>query len=193
MRLRLGADVLHLATAAGAVVAAHRVAPAGAGRVVRDAGHVVALEKAMLSAFSDAGRASTRPAGRRQRPAPKPPGCKGYRPTTRQRGSSSTWSPSPSRRPLSTLEAMSGGQPDQRCNKRLGVVAEQQHDRLVTRVRHGRSCRLIRHHPQTVAPGRRRSSRRGDTRPTRGQHRRGALGSGRCRGAPHRARSTWRR
>jgi transposase len=55
VRLRLGADVLHLATAGGAVVAAHRVAPAGAGRVVRDAGHVVALEKAVLSAFTDAG------------------------------------------------------------------------------------------------------------------------------------------
>jgi transposase len=54
VRLRLGADVLHIA-AAGAVIAAHRLAPAGAGRVVRDDGHVVALEKAVLSAFTDAG------------------------------------------------------------------------------------------------------------------------------------------
>jgi transposase len=56
VRLRLGADVLHIATAAGAVVAAHRLAPAGAGQVVRDDGHVVALEKAVLAAFSDAGQ-----------------------------------------------------------------------------------------------------------------------------------------
>jgi transposase len=55
VRLRLGADVLHVATAGGAVVAAHRVAPAGAGQVVRDAGHVVALEKSVLAAFTDAG------------------------------------------------------------------------------------------------------------------------------------------
>jgi len=55
VRLRLGADVLHIATAAGVIIAAHRLAPAGAGRVVRDDGHVVALEKAVLSAFTDAG------------------------------------------------------------------------------------------------------------------------------------------
>jgi transposase len=55
VRLRLGADVLHIATAAGAVVAAHRLAPAGAGQVVRDDGHVVALETAVLAAFTDAG------------------------------------------------------------------------------------------------------------------------------------------
>jgi transposase len=55
VRLRLGGDVLHIATAAGAVVAAHRLAPAGAGRVVRDDGHVVALEKAVLAAFTGTG------------------------------------------------------------------------------------------------------------------------------------------
>jgi hypothetical protein len=55
VRLRLGAQVLQVATAAGAVIAAHRLAPAGAGRIVRDDGHVVALEKAVLAAFSDAG------------------------------------------------------------------------------------------------------------------------------------------
>jgi hypothetical protein len=54
VRLRLGADVLHVATAAGAVVAAHRLAPGGAGRVVRDGGHVIALEKTVLAAFTDA-------------------------------------------------------------------------------------------------------------------------------------------
>jgi hypothetical protein len=53
VRLRLGADIVHVVTAAGAVVAAHRLAPAGAGRVVRDGGHVVALEKTVLAAFTD--------------------------------------------------------------------------------------------------------------------------------------------
>lgn len=53
VRVRLGADLVHIVTAAGAVIAAHPLAPAGAGRVVRDHGHVVALEKAVLSAFSD--------------------------------------------------------------------------------------------------------------------------------------------
>ncbi|MEU5852207.1 Mu transposase domain-containing protein [Saccharopolyspora shandongensis] len=51
---RLGADILRIATVAGAVVAAHRRAPDGAGRVVRDDGHVVALERAALTSFSDA-------------------------------------------------------------------------------------------------------------------------------------------
>jgi transposase len=54
VRHRLGADVVHLATAAGSVVAVHRIAPAGAGRVVRDDGHVLALEKTVLAAFTDA-------------------------------------------------------------------------------------------------------------------------------------------
>jgi hypothetical protein len=53
IRHRLGADVVHLATAAGSVVAVHRLAPAGAGRVVRDDGHVLALEKTVLAAFTD--------------------------------------------------------------------------------------------------------------------------------------------
>jgi hypothetical protein len=55
VRLRLGAGILHIATTAGTVIAAHRLAPTGAGRVVRDDGHVVALEKAVLAAFTDAG------------------------------------------------------------------------------------------------------------------------------------------
>jgi hypothetical protein len=38
VRHRLGADVVHLATAAGSVVAVHRLAAAGAGQVVRDDG-----------------------------------------------------------------------------------------------------------------------------------------------------------
>ena len=55
VRHRLGADIVHVATVAGVVVAAHRLAARGAGKVVRDAGHVVALEKAVLAAFTDAG------------------------------------------------------------------------------------------------------------------------------------------
>ncbi|MEV0057913.1 IS21 family transposase [Saccharopolyspora shandongensis] len=54
VRHRLGADILRIATASGAVVAAHRRAPDGTGRVVRDDGHVVALERAALASFSDA-------------------------------------------------------------------------------------------------------------------------------------------
>ena len=53
VRLRLGAQVVHIATGAGAVVAAHPLAPTGAGKVVRDDGHVIALEKAVLAAFTD--------------------------------------------------------------------------------------------------------------------------------------------
>ncbi|MET9632732.1 hypothetical protein ABZX92_35290 [Lentzea sp. NPDC006480] len=52
VRHRLGADELRIVTARGAVVAAHRRAPDGAGRVIRDDGHVVALERAALGAFS---------------------------------------------------------------------------------------------------------------------------------------------
>jgi hypothetical protein len=53
VRLRLGADIVHIATPAGAVIAAHRLAPPGAGRCVRDDGHVIALEKSVLAAFTD--------------------------------------------------------------------------------------------------------------------------------------------
>nr|WP_228535574.1 IS21 family transposase [Nocardia sp. BSTN01] len=48
---RLGAEHLHLATSSGAIVAAHLRAPDGAGRVVRDEGHVVAMERSVLAAF----------------------------------------------------------------------------------------------------------------------------------------------
>jgi hypothetical protein len=54
---RLGAAHLEVATPgsgeAGAVLARHLLAPPGAGAVVRDAGHVTALEHAVLAAFSD--------------------------------------------------------------------------------------------------------------------------------------------
>jgi hypothetical protein len=59
---RLGAAHLEVATEAGAVLARHLLAPPGAGAVVRDAGHVTALEHAVLAAFSDRApcRAKTR-------------------------------------------------------------------------------------------------------------------------------------
>ncbi|SHU72593.1 transposase [Mycobacteroides abscessus subsp. abscessus] len=51
---RLGSQIVQLATDSGVVVAAHQRALDGAGAVVRDAGHVIALEQAVLSAFSTA-------------------------------------------------------------------------------------------------------------------------------------------
>ncbi|MCD2191101.1 Mu transposase domain-containing protein [Actinomycetospora soli] len=70
LRRRLGADELRIVTAAGATVAVHHAAPDGAGAVVRDQGHVRALEARVLQAFSDARpcRAKTRrPAGEASR------------------------------------------------------------------------------------------------------------------------------
>lgn len=60
--VRLGEPHLQVATEAGVVLARHRLAPAGAGAVVRDAGHVTALEHAVLTGFSDRApcRAKTR-------------------------------------------------------------------------------------------------------------------------------------
>ncbi|MCP2279553.1 hypothetical protein APR09_005141 [Nocardia amikacinitolerans] len=55
---RLGADTVELVTTTGAVIAAHLRAPDGAGRVVRDQGHVVAMERSVLAAF-DAGKPCT--------------------------------------------------------------------------------------------------------------------------------------
>ena len=54
VRRRLGAELLHLVTATGAVVAEHRVAVAHTGAVVRDDGHVRALEASVLASFSSA-------------------------------------------------------------------------------------------------------------------------------------------
>ena len=60
--VRLGAPLLEVGSAAGVVLARHRLAPAGAGAVIRDAGHVTALEHAVLAGFSDRApcRAKTR-------------------------------------------------------------------------------------------------------------------------------------
>ncbi|MDY7090563.1 MAG: IS21 family transposase [Actinomycetota bacterium] len=54
VRHRLGADTVTIATGRGAVIAEHRRAPDGAGATVRADQHVVALETAVLQAFSDA-------------------------------------------------------------------------------------------------------------------------------------------
>ena len=59
---RLGEDTIRVITAGGATVAAHRRRPDGSGAVVRDEGHVIALERAVLAAFSPA-----RPCNRKAR------------------------------------------------------------------------------------------------------------------------------
>ncbi|MGE5132980.1 MAG: Mu transposase domain-containing protein [Gemmatimonadota bacterium] len=51
---RLGSGHLAIATASGSVIARHRRACDGSGAVVRDGGHVTALEKAVLASFSAA-------------------------------------------------------------------------------------------------------------------------------------------
>ncbi|MGW6362310.1 Mu transposase domain-containing protein [Streptomyces sp. NPDC055092] len=53
VRHRLGGDFLRIATLGRAVIAEHRQAPRGAGQTVRDDGHVIALERAVLGAFTD--------------------------------------------------------------------------------------------------------------------------------------------
>jgi transposase len=63
---RLGSGIVEVATpgsgGAGVVLARHRRSPDGAGAVVRDSGHVTALEAAVLAGFTDraACRAKTR-------------------------------------------------------------------------------------------------------------------------------------
>jgi hypothetical protein len=64
VRSPLGSPHLEVATEAGVVLARHHRAPDGAGAVIRDAGHVTALEHAVLAAFSD--RAACR--GKTRRP-----------------------------------------------------------------------------------------------------------------------------
>ncbi|MEU6190835.1 hypothetical protein [Nocardia sp. NPDC047038] len=51
---RLGSEIVELATPSGALAAAHLRAPDCAGRVVRDEGHVIALERSALAAFDTA-------------------------------------------------------------------------------------------------------------------------------------------
>jgi transposase len=66
LRHRLGTTTLEIFTPAGALLVAHRLAPPGAGMVVRTPAHRSALEAAVLSQFSTA-----RPCDRK---ANKPPG-----------------------------------------------------------------------------------------------------------------------
>jgi hypothetical protein len=75
---RLGEDVVRIATASGAVVAAHQRAVDGAGRTVRDAGHVAALEKSVLEAFT-----TTRPCTHKTR---RPPSAAALAESARLRG-----------------------------------------------------------------------------------------------------------
>lgn len=67
VRVRLGAGHLELVTAGGTVLARHRLAPDGAGVMVRDHGHVLALERAALAA------ATPTPAHRRKQRIPPGP------------------------------------------------------------------------------------------------------------------------
>ncbi|MEO9220824.1 MAG: IS21 family transposase [Mycobacteriaceae bacterium] len=63
---RLGTDTVRVITAGGATVAAHQRRPDGSGAIVRDEGHVIALEHAVLAAFSPArpcNRKTRRPLG----------------------------------------------------------------------------------------------------------------------------------
>jgi transposase len=64
---RLGQLTLDIATASGTVLARHRREPDGAGVLVRDTVHVVALESAVLAAFS-----TGKPCHRKARRPPSP-------------------------------------------------------------------------------------------------------------------------
>jgi transposase len=52
VRQRLGTPTLSVVSGSGSTLSTHRVAPAGAGSLVRSAEHRAALEKSVLSAFS---------------------------------------------------------------------------------------------------------------------------------------------
>ena len=74
VRYQLGGAALDVVTAAGTVLARHRRAGDHAGAVVRDDGHVAALEKKVLAARGEAGRAAARSGARRRRRRwPRPP------------------------------------------------------------------------------------------------------------------------
>jgi len=51
-RWRLGTSRLEIATTTGMVVASHRLAPSGAGQIVRSPEHAAQLENVVLGAFS---------------------------------------------------------------------------------------------------------------------------------------------
>ena len=64
---RLGAPHVDIATSSGIVIARHELAPDGAGVMVRDHGHVIALEQLVL-----AGHDTSRPHRRKERIPPGP-------------------------------------------------------------------------------------------------------------------------
>jgi hypothetical protein len=65
LRHRLGTTTLEVFTPAGVLLVAHRLAPPGAGTVVRTSAHRAALEAAVLSQFT-----SARPCDRKANKAP---------------------------------------------------------------------------------------------------------------------------
>jgi transposase len=70
VRWRLGSVSVEIASEAGTVVASHRLAPAGAGQLVRDPAHRAALEAVVLDAFTTeppCRRKPNRPPGERAR------------------------------------------------------------------------------------------------------------------------------
>jgi hypothetical protein len=64
---RLGAGHVDIATSSGVVIARHELAPDGAGVMVRDHGHVIALEQLVL-----AGHDTSRPHRKKERIPPGP-------------------------------------------------------------------------------------------------------------------------
>jgi len=92
VRHRLGSGTLAITTASGAVIARHRRAPDGAGALVRDSGHVTALETAVLTSFSAAP-----PCRRKQR---RPPSAAALAEAARLRGT-----PGPAERVVIDLAA----------------------------------------------------------------------------------------
>ncbi|HYX60186.1 MAG TPA: hypothetical protein VE888_14365 [Streptosporangiaceae bacterium] len=89
---RLGSAEVAIATASGVVIARHRRATDGSGAVVRDSGHVRALEKAVLASFSAAA-----PCRRKER---RPPSAAALAEAARLRGA-----PGPAERVVIDLAA----------------------------------------------------------------------------------------
>ncbi|PKW17328.1 IS21 family transposase [Saccharopolyspora spinosa] len=85
--LRLGAGHLDIATETGTVIARHTLAPEGAGAMVRDHGHVLALEHAAITAAT-----SARPHRSKQR-IPPGPAARAAADTLRTRTSGSPTTP----------------------------------------------------------------------------------------------------
>lgn len=61
VRVRVGEPRLEIISAAGALVASHHRAPAGAGQIVRSPAHEAALEQAVLGAFTTQPRCARKP------------------------------------------------------------------------------------------------------------------------------------